>query len=499
MKKIYQRIAAAALLAATAILPAGAADTYDVDGVKYVIESDTAVLVYELTNPEMTGTLTLPAKVTINGKSYTMRGIAGTAFKDCTGITSVVLPSCVDSIGVQAFNGCANLESINLGDTRLHWLSTSAFLYCGKLKSITIPATVVGMGINPFMESLSLTEINVAEGNPVLSSIDGVLFSKDKKTLIAFPAGKTKNYVVPDGTETIANSAFCMARKLRTVKFPESVTLIEGNAFMRVDSLEKIELPSKIREIGASAFAECKVAAGEIVLPSTLAKLSSKVFYYTAITSLEIPGTIKTIPGSLAQYCVKLRNLTLNEGTTSISSYAFNTTAISSIVIPNSVTTIKNSVFQGCTLLKNVTLGSGLSKIETQVFYKLTGLQQITIKATTPPTIADYTNYPAFTETVYANCNLFVPSGCIDAYKAATTWKNFTKISTSGVTDIETAEVAVSRSPYGITVIGGEGLTTEVYTLTGALVYAGTDAEIALPAGAVYIVKVGDKVFKIAI
>lgn len=487
------------VMASVMAMTAGAVTTYEVNGINYAILNGDNVIVDSPVDVNMSGELTLPSTVTINGKDYTLTAIDGLAFKDCKNITSVVLPATVDSIGVQAFNGCAAMKSINLGDTKIRTLSTSAFLYCGSLQTITLPATVTSVGTNPFMESLSLKEIKVAAGNKNFVSLDGVLFTIDKKTLISFPAGHSRDYVVPEGTEIIEHSAFCMARKLRTVKFPASLKRLENNCFMRVDSLQKIELPPYLERLGASAFAECKAAAGEVVIPATCTKIQSKALYYTSISKLEILAPVTDIPTSLVQYCVKLRSITLPESLTFISAYAFNTTAISEIVIPDNVKTIKNSVFAGCTLLKNVTLGSALKTIETQVFYKLDRIQNLTINAAEPPSIADYTNYPAFTNTVYANASLIVPETSIGQYKSAETWKNFTSIKSGAATVTDDDNVAVQKSAGGIAVLGSNGAPIQVFNLTGAMLYNGTEGMIQLPAGAVYIVRVGDRTFKIAI
>ena len=498
MKKLYQRIAAIAATVALTALSSAGATTYEVNGILYTILNETSAMVYGPASTDIAGAVTLPEKVTIEGKEYTLTGIDGTAFKDCANITSVTLPATIDSIGLQAFNGCSAMKSINLGDTKLRELQVSTFLYCRSLENITIPATVTTVGINPFMENLALKAINVASGNKNFKSVDGVLFTADGKTLISFPPAKTKDYVIPDGTEIIAHSAFCMARNLNTVQFPASVKRLESSAFLRVDSLKSISLPPALVYLGSSAFAECKRATGEIVIPSTVTYLGNKALFYTAITRLEIPGSAGTVPTEMAKYCVKLRNVVLHEGLVQMWDGCFNTTAISEIVIPNSITRIRPSAFVGCTLLKNVTLGSGLKTINTQVFYNLTGLKVINSLAVTPPTVDDYARYPAFTETVYANCRLNVPEAAQDAYKAAATWKKFNTVRPLSVENIGADEVAVNVNGNNIMVLGADGLLIEVYTVAGTKVYAGRDSEITLSEG-LYIVKVGNKVFKIAL
>lgn len=505
MRNNYKQILSAALMGAGLFaLSANAADkTYNINGILYSVLDETqgTAMVYEAANPEtLSGDIVLPEKVTLDGKEYTLTEIDGTAFKDCAKITSMTLPSTITAIGLQAFNGCRAMKSCNLQDTKITNLKVSTFLYCSSLETITIPATVTEYGLNPFMETLSLKEIKVAEGCPVLTSIDGVLFSASKKSLIAFPAGKSSEYVVPDGTDTIANSAFCMARNLKNITFPESVTFIDNSAFLRCDSLKLITVPSKVNRMGSSTFAECKVAAGEVEVPSTCTRMNQKGFYYTAITSLKLPGTIGDVPNSTAQYCVKLRKVELEEGITMIGSSAFATCAISEINIPNSVTRIKDAAFEGSTNLAKVTIGTGLKTIDIRAFNKLTRISQITIGAVTPPSFSGTATYPCFTDDVYNKCTLNVPAEAIEAYKAAEPWKNFkTIMPTVGLSEVDVENVEVRAINGGIIVSGAENMTVNVVNLAGVTVYNGAAGEISLPQGAIYIVRVGDKAVKVAL
>lgn len=498
MKKIYAKLVAAVLacmMGGTAM----AETLYEVNGINYVILNETSVMVYD-TKTEPTGDLELPQTVTIEGKTYTLTALDAVSFKDCAKITSVKLPATIDSIGYQAFNGCTALKSINLQDTKLRELQVSTFLSCKSLESIIIPATVVEIGTNPFMETLSLKGITVEEGNPNYVSVDGVLFTKDKKTLISYPVGKSTDYVIPDGTETIATMAFCQGRTVRNVTIPNSVTRIEGSAFMRVDSLQLIKLPENIEFIGSSAFSECKKAKGEIILPNTLKTLQQKAFYYTAITKLEVPGTIKTIPNYLVQYCVQLRSVKLNEGTTAIGDYTFMTCAISEIDIPNTVTKVGSCCFEGSTLLKTITFGEGVQSVGIRAFNNLKSITSVTSKATTPPTISGTTTYPAFTADVYSKAVLRVPKASLAAYKEATNWKDFATIEgfEMAVDKINADEINIEINSDGITVSTPENTTVNVYTTSGLQIYNGQSGEISLPAKGLYIVCVGGNTFKIA-
>lgn len=500
MLKRYSTIllAAAMSLAATS---AQADDTvYKVGGINYQVISETAAMVAEQEGNEETlnGDIVIPATVTLGAKEYTVTAIDGTAFKNCTGITSMTLPSTIDSICYQVFNGCTNMVSCNLEDTKIRELCVSTFLYCRSLRSITIPATVTKIGINPFMETNSLAEIKLAPGNKCFKTYDGALYTISGKTLISSPGGKT-DLTLLDGLDTIANSAFCQNRRIHNVTIPNSVTRIESSAFMRCDSLQLITIPTSLTYLGSSAFADCRQAKGDLVLPASLKTMSSKCFYYTSITSMDASRCVDTsVPNSFVMYCTKLRTVKLPLTATQIWDNALNTVAISEIDIPETVTRIRGSAMQGCTLLKKVTMGSKITTLDFSVFAKDAALTEINISAATPPSIGNSSRYPAFPDAVYTGCTLNVPAGSVDAYRAADVWKNFTSIKTLGVASTGAdSDISVARTADGLAVLGApDGAAISVHAISGALVYSGTEAVISLPAG-LYIVRVAGRTFKV--
>ena len=106
-----------------------------------------------------------------------------------------------------------------------------AFCDCSSLESIVIPEGVTSIGNSAFNGCSSLSSINVSENNEIYSSIDGVLFSKDKKELIIYPAGKGNVYEIPEGVTSIGYSAFNGCSSLESIVIPESVTSIGDWAF----------------------------------------------------------------------------------------------------------------------------------------------------------------------------------------------------------------------------------------------------------------------------
>ena len=181
-------------------------------GVLYDVESGDIV----------NGSVTIPDSVTKIGSS---------AFEDCTELINVTIPDSVTKIGYSAFSGCTGLTSVTIPDS-VTYIGTEAFDSCTGLTSITVPDSVTEIGSRAFEYCTGLTSIDVDENNENYSSQDGVLFNKDKTTLIQYPGGKTGKYIIPDSVTEIGCMAFYGCRSLTEITIPNSVTSIGDCAFM---------------------------------------------------------------------------------------------------------------------------------------------------------------------------------------------------------------------------------------------------------------------------
>lgn len=139
---------------------------------------------------------------------------------------------------------CSSLTSITF-PASLTWIGNSAFYKCTSLTSITIPNSVTNIGHRAFMECTSLTDIVVASENIHYSSIDGVLFNKNKTTLFIFPAGKSEtSYVIPNTVTSIGDYAFEGCYKLTSITSLAKTAPALGNSVFLNVALSEINVPA---------------------------------------------------------------------------------------------------------------------------------------------------------------------------------------------------------------------------------------------------------------
>lgn len=184
-----------------------------------------------------------------------------------------------------------------------------AFYYPENLKVLKLPASFCAFLDNEDEETLDYSEINdglfdwcdslerieVDPDNPVFCSVDGVLFSKDRKTLIACPGCKQGEYEIPDGTEEIGARAFYMNEKLTGVYVPDSVQVIDDEAFLETVQIRRIRLPEKMQYIGYEAFRDCESLA-ELELPEGLTEITPGML----LGDTQLQGTL-CIPESVTK------------------------------------------------------------------------------------------------------------------------------------------------------------------------------------------------------
>lgn len=146
----------------------------------------------------------------------------------------------------ESINLC-NIEGPSL-QYQLVNVGPNAFDGLTELKKLFIPASCLSVEWC-FYRCYNLLEINVDENNPKYCSIDGVLFSKDRKVMVAYPNAHGREYNVPEGVEKIGINAFKSCRNIEVIRLPDSVRKIETNALYECSNLKKVFLPDYFKNL----------------------------------------------------------------------------------------------------------------------------------------------------------------------------------------------------------------------------------------------------------
>ena len=234
-------------------------------------------------------------------------------------------------------------------------IGDSAFFDCTSLTSVTIPDSVTSIGEYAFYGCTSLTGIWVAEGNShYASDASGVLFNKDKTTLVQCP-GAFAAYTIPNSVTSIGADAFSYCRSLTSVTIPDSVTSIGESSFYKCTSLTSVTIPDSVTSIGYKAFGSCE-SLTSVTIPDSVTSIGDGAFSCcTSLTSVTIPNSVTSIGDSAFYDCTSLTSVTIPNSVTIIGVAAFSCcTSLTSVTIPDSVTIIGGSAFFDCDNLTDV-------------------------------------------------------------------------------------------------------------------------------------------------
>ena len=191
--------------------------------------------------------------------------------------------------------GCRSFPTLTIPDN-VEYIGRRAFSSCKGLKTVTIGSGATSIGSDAFTSCISLEEMTVSPENPAYCSEDGVLFNKDKTTLICYPAAKTGDYVVPGSVTEIGLRAFYDCEGLTAVTLPEGLISIGQANFTHCIGLKEMVIPNSVTSIGSTAFSLCtgltKVTIGSgVTTIGEMSLVSCKALttiYNYAVTPQEI-------------------------------------------------------------------------------------------------------------------------------------------------------------------------------------------------------------------
>ena len=289
---------------------------------------------------------------------------------------------------------------------------------CKKLTSITIPASVTVLYSSCFSGSSAMSAIYVENGSASYTHYSGVLYTKDGKTLVKYPEGKTgTSYTVNSGVTKIGDQAFSNA-KLTSITLP--TTLKEfGSMVFYYSSLTALSIPASVTTVSTSSFS------------AMTALTSFSVASGNAVLSTDSRGALfdknKTILKAYPQGNTST-TYTIPSTVTEIEYDAFWTNKyLKKITLPDNVTTIGGYAFASCSSLEEINIPAKVTKIDNYAFSSNAAMKSVTSAITSPT---------ALSETVFnsipSTATLYVPAGTKSKYQSLAGWNKFTNIVEQG-------------------------------------------------------------------
>ena len=391
--------------------------------------------------------------------------IGDDAFSYNTSLTSIKIPNTVTSIGKRAFQGCTNLTSIEIPDTvtyigdycfsdcnRLQKIKLSkkiqtinqrllegcsslteieipegvksigyaAFNSCSKLTTITLPASLTSLSGAAIARLNRLTEIKIADGNNSFKFENGILLSKDGKTMYMALVTLTE-INVPNGVVGIVGDTLSGSSATKII-LPDTVSSnLSGTVFNGMNKLSTIELSSTSKNLklvdgnlysyDGKRFIKYMGSSKNFTVPEGVETLDSRCIT-KSMTTLNLPSTLKVIEGWSLESMSGVNLLNIPASVTTMYTYSFHANtklrvaegnatykSIDDVLIlnkagtkvimasrnattyniPNTVTEIEKNAFYSCTKMISITIPDSVTTIGAGAFYSCSSLKEITI------------------------------------------------------------------------------------------------------------------------
>ena len=294
-----------------------------------------------------------------------IKRIGGSAFYDCSTVTSVTIPNTVTYIGRNAFLGCENLRGVTIPSSVTE-IDDWAFYGCTSLASVSFPSGLTRMGNHAFYKCTNLKSVSLPNS---LATVEYSTF---------YGCTSLAHLTIPDSVTSIEFSAFCGCSSLTDVTLPKNLKRIEYSTFYECTSLAHVTIPDGVTNIAEFAFGNCE-ALMEVTLPDSVTGIGTNAFQNcTGLASFTIPSGVTVIELSLFSGCTGLTEVTIPSGVTIIAPYAFRgCTGLTEIVIPGGVKSIGNDAFRDCTNLKRVTIPKSVTSIGSEAFNGCNSLELV--------------------------------------------------------------------------------------------------------------------------
>lgn len=404
------------------------AETAEIDGVYYNLRQrgtskGSASVIAKPDGTKYSGNIVIPNGFSYNEISYTVSGIADTAFIRSPQLISVKIETTgIKSIPKELFCGCTALETVVLGD-RITNISDWAFAGCSSLKNIDLSG-IRRIGEYAFIDCSSLKSVEF----PQIEYINERAFlGCDGLTSVVLPA--------IDYTESGAKYVFANCGNIKEVILSEGITSIANGMFACCSAIEKINFPSSLRSIGDEAFYGCNKLTSP-VFNEGLLTIGNDAF--TGITELHIPSTLYSI-GNGVCLNTRLKSITIAEG---CENFVLKNNGLYSkdekklfFVLANPYTgskEIKDETLEE--IMSGAYIGTGITSIELGENFSRLGynafpetLTSLSCKSYYPPIYISSSD-ESVADAYVKNCTLIVPQGSLWLYKNDEYWGKFKSI-----------------------------------------------------------------------
>ncbi len=335
------------------------------------------------------------------------------AFLDCSSLRSAPIGRAVTDIGYAAFYACTGMTEVSLPDS-VRTVGELVFEACTSLAQVRIGKGVSEIGSWSFYACPNLRGFEVDPENEHFISENGILFNRDRTSLVKYPATLPGSYTIPDTLTNIAHSAFSYCPELTAIQVSESQAVFSSvdGVLLSKDKTTVIQCPGGKAgrfTLPASltgnlqgpwgAFAGCTSLTSIDVDPqnTNYASIDGVVFTKNLAQLVIFPA------GRQGPYCVP-------EGTKGIYDEAFEgATGLTQVIIPEGVSEIPYYGFYGCSSLKTVTFPNSVTRIIDAAFQGCSSLERLYFRSSPQHTPMESYSVPPFAGSPHATCLL--PSG----------------------------------------------------------------------------------------
>ncbi len=291
--------------------------------------------------------ISIPEGVTTLGDSV---------FYDCDSLSEISIPGSVTSIGSYAFYDCS-ITSVTFGDGS-PVISDNAFYLCSNLLKVSASSLSAWVG----------TEFGNPYANPLYYA-NGLCIDGEVLT----------NAAIPEGVTAISSYAFYDYDALTAVSIPDSVTSIGSHAFYSCSGLKGLTLPERIETIGSNAFYGLSTLLEAGISTATAKALGNAGYTFRDPAYPQFTFTYSEAAGvTAAGYTGQETSIVIPEGVECIGSGAFKNSALVSVSLPSTLKSIDVNAFNGCTYLASIVIPEGVASIGRCAFYGCSSLASVT-------------------------------------------------------------------------------------------------------------------------